>query len=81
LILSIYERVRVPLQSHVRLQQIGYREPEDMPSAHRKLLELAEVGDPTALRSEILAHLRMNLARFTEAMALDANDAAARSVE
>jgi DNA-binding GntR family transcriptional regulator len=25
LILSIYDRVRVPLQSHVRLQQIGYR--------------------------------------------------------
>ena len=81
LILSIYERVRVPLQSHVRLQQIGYRQPEDMPGAHRKLLEFAEARDPAALRSEILAHLRMNLARFAEAMARQPSEATVRSLE
>lgn len=81
LILSIYDRVRVPLQSHVRLQEIGYRAPEDMPTAHRKMLDLAEANDPASLRTEILAHLRMNLARFTEVIghaAVNAATAAAR---
>lgn len=69
LLLGIYDRVRVPLQSHVRLQQIGYRTPGDMPTAHRRILELVDAGDGPALRKEIHAHLRMNVTRFSEAMA------------
>lgn len=69
LLLSMYDRIRVPLQSHVRLQQIGYRTPEDMPQAHRRLLELVGSGDVAALRKEILMHLRMNVDRFSDAMA------------
>ena len=78
LILSIYDRVRVPLQSHIQLQQIGYRLPEDMPKSHTRMLALAEAGDPAGLRLEILGHLRMNLARFTEVLA-HREDAAAQA--
>jgi DNA-binding GntR family transcriptional regulator len=68
LILSIWQRIRVPLQSHMRLQEIGYRQLEDIPRAHQQLFELARANNAKALRAEVLSHLRMNLARFAEAM-------------
>lgn len=68
LLSSVWERVRLPLRSHVRLQEVGYEGPGDIPRAHEELLRLAESGEMTALRSELLAHLRMNVARFTAAL-------------
>lgn len=64
LILSTWQRIRVPLQSHVRLQEIGYRRLEDIPGAHEKLFALAKAKNAKALRAEVRSHLRMNLARF-----------------
>ena len=66
LILSTWHRIRVPLQSHMRLQEIGYRRLEDIPGAHQKLLALAKAKNAKALRVEVLKHLRMNLARFAK---------------
>ncbi len=68
LILSIWQRLRVPLQSHIQIQQVGYRRPQDIPRAHEQLLTLVEANDRKALETEIISHLHMNLARLTAAM-------------
>ena len=80
---SIWERVRVPLRSHVRLQEIGYERPDDIPHAHEPLMRLVEAKDGEALRTEVLSHLRMNVARFAEAMSSSeppATDKSARRI-
>jgi DNA-binding GntR family transcriptional regulator len=75
LILSTWHRIRVPLQSHMKLQEIGYRRLEDIPGAHQKLLSLARAKNAKALRAEVLSHLRMNLARFAQELDSDRSQA------